>query len=56
MALDATGSFSRQFPRLFKNITPEGVKPALLFASGGGPFVVNRDAIQHLPDEATDGV
>src|SRR2546426_12174204 len=38
MALDATGSFSRQFPRLFKNITPEGVKPALLFASGGGPF------------------
>jgi formylglycine-generating enzyme required for sulfatase activity len=28
---------------LFKKITPPGVKPALLYASGGGPLVVNRD-------------
>src|SRR5438067_6799480 len=43
LALDAEGRFSTQFPRLFEKITPSGVKPALLFASGGAPFVVNRD-------------
>src|SRR5437588_11457377 len=39
MALDPEGSFSTQFPRLFQRITPLGVKPALLYASGGGPLV-----------------
>jgi hypothetical protein len=43
MAQDAEARFSTQFPRLFQRITPEGVQPALLFASGGGPLVVNRD-------------
>ena len=43
MALDADGRFSTEFPRLFQRITPPGVKPALLYASGGGPLVVNRD-------------
>src|SRR5262245_21132893 len=43
LALDAKGRYSRQFPRLFERITPEGVKPALLYASGGAPFVVNQD-------------
>ncbi len=43
LALDAAGRFSAQFPKLFEKVTPEGVKPALLYASGGAPFVVNQD-------------
>jgi hypothetical protein len=43
LALDEEERFSTQFPRLFKKITPVGVKPALLYASGGAPLVVNRD-------------
>src|SRR5262247_462415 len=43
LALDSKGRFSTQLPRLFERITPEGVKPALLYASGGAPFVVNQD-------------
>src|SRR5262245_13638546 len=43
MALDREGRFSNQFPRLFEKLTPEGVKPTLLYASGGGPLVVCRD-------------
>ena len=44
MALDAEGRFaSTADNRLFMKIKPSGVKPFLLFASGGAPFVVNRD-------------
>jgi hypothetical protein len=43
LALDATGEFSAQLPRLFERVTPAGVKPAVLYASGGAPFVVNPD-------------
>jgi sugar lactone lactonase YvrE len=44
MCLDPKGRFSSTvYPRLFKRITPSGVKPALLYASGGAPLVVNRD-------------
>lgn len=43
LALDMEGRFSTQFPQLFKKITPEGVKPALLYTSGGGSLVVNGD-------------
>jgi hypothetical protein len=43
LALDATGEFSTQLPRLFEKITPAGVVPAVLYASGGAPFVVNQD-------------
>jgi DNA-binding beta-propeller fold protein YncE len=43
LALDAKGRFSTQLPRLFERITTEGIKPALLYASGGAPFVVNQD-------------
>src|SRR5262249_28290083 len=43
LARDMEENFSTQFPRLFQRITPEGAKPALLYASGGGPLVVNRD-------------
>src|SRR5262249_44986538 len=40
---DAEGRFSTQLPRLFERVTPKGVKPALLYASGGAPLVVNQD-------------
>ncbi len=43
LALDAEGRFSTQFPRLFEKLMPEGAKPTLLYASGGGPLIVNRD-------------
>src|SRR5262249_22104556 len=43
LALDAKGKYSTQLPRLFERITPEGVKPALLYVSGGAPLVVNQD-------------
>jgi formylglycine-generating enzyme required for sulfatase activity len=33
---------SAVYPRLFRKITPSGVKPALLYGDGA-PFVVNRD-------------
>jgi len=44
LALDAEGTFpAGAFPKLYERITPQGKKPALLYASGGAPFVVNRD-------------
>src|SRR5437867_6690 len=43
LALDKDGRFSTQFPQLFEKIAPEAAKPALLYASGGGPLVVNPD-------------
>jgi hypothetical protein len=43
LALDPTGKFATQLPRLFERITPEGAKPGLLYASGGAPFVVHPD-------------
>jgi hypothetical protein len=43
LALDPTGEFAAQLPRLFERVTPAGVKPAVLYASGGAPFVVSPD-------------
>src|SRR5215207_2948574 len=55
LALDATGGFATQFPRLFERVTPEGVKPAVLYASGGAPFVVNRDGNLYYGSGFPDG-
>ena len=44
LGLDQDGRFSTQFRQRFERITPADVKPALLYASGGAPFVVSRDA------------
>src|SRR5436190_8905829 len=33
------GRFSSQLPRLFERLAPAGDAPALLYASGGAPFV-----------------
>ena len=43
LALGAEERFATQFPQLFRKITPGGIKPALLYASGGAPFVVHQD-------------
>jgi hypothetical protein len=44
LVLDTEGKFaSAADNRLFQRITPSGVKPTLLYASGGAPLVVNRD-------------
>jgi len=43
LCLDAEGSFSRTQPKHFERITPDGVKPALIYADGGSPIAVLRD-------------
>ena len=43
MCLDAGGSFSRTRPKHFERITPDGLKPALIYADGGSPIAVLRD-------------
>jgi sugar lactone lactonase YvrE len=43
MCLDAEGSFSSTQPRFFERITPDGKKPAIIFADGGAPIAVCRD-------------
>ena len=43
MCLDATGNFSRQYPRLFQKLTPDDVKPGMIFADGGAPLAVGED-------------
>jgi sugar lactone lactonase YvrE len=44
MCLDTAGSFARAYPKMrFERITPFGDTPALIFADGGAPIVVNRD-------------
>jgi sugar lactone lactonase YvrE len=43
MCLDAEGSFSRTQPNYFERITPDGVRPALIYADGGSPIAVLRD-------------
>jgi sugar lactone lactonase YvrE len=45
MCLDTDGSFSRTQPRHFERITPDGVKPALIYADGGSPIAVLRDGL-----------
>jgi hypothetical protein len=43
MCLDPKGSFSRTQPKYFERISPDGVKPALIFADGGSPIAVLPD-------------
>jgi hypothetical protein len=45
LCLDADGSFSRTQPKYFERITPDGVKPALIYADGGSPIAVLRDGM-----------
>jgi hypothetical protein len=43
MCLDEQGFFSQTKPKYFERITPDGTKPAIIFAGGGSPIVVNKD-------------
>jgi hypothetical protein len=43
LCLDPNGSFSRTQPKHFERVTPDGVRPAILFADGGAPIAVGRD-------------
>src|SRR5262245_19001280 len=43
MCLDREGSFTRTQPKFFERITPDGAKPAIIFADGGAPVAVCRD-------------
>jgi hypothetical protein len=43
MCLDENGYFSHAQPKYFKRITPNGVKPAIIYPGGGSPIVVSRD-------------
>lgn len=43
LCLDRAGSFSRTQPKFFERITPEGEKPAIIFADGGAPLAVCRE-------------
>jgi len=43
MCLDAEGSFSHTQPKHFERITPDGVKPALIYAVGSSPIAVLPD-------------
>lgn len=43
LALDAEGKFPpTAYPQLYERITPAGASPAIFYASGGAPFVVNK--------------
>ena len=43
MCLDPEGSFSHTQPKYFERISPDGAKPALIFADGGSPIAVLPD-------------
>jgi hypothetical protein len=45
LCLDPEGSFARSQPKYFERVTPDGVKPALIFADGGSPIAVLRDGL-----------
>jgi hypothetical protein len=43
LCIDEQGFFSRTQPKYFERITPDGVRPAIIYAGGGSPIVINRD-------------
>ena len=55
LALDWSGKFSNQLPRLFEKLLIDGKKPTLLYASGGAPFVVSRDGNLYYGSGYPDG-
>jgi hypothetical protein len=55
MCLDSAGVFSNRQPKFFKRITPDGVSPAIIFADGGAPMVVNEDGNLYYGSNPDDG-
>jgi hypothetical protein len=43
MCLDEQGFFSKTQPKYFERITSDGTTPAIIYAGGGSPIVVNKD-------------
>ncbi|MDN3654514.1 hypothetical protein QWZ08_02685 [Ferruginibacter paludis] len=43
MCLDEQGLFSKTKPTYFERITPDGIKPAILYAGGGSPIAMGSD-------------
>jgi hypothetical protein len=43
ICLDQEGFFSQTQPKYFERITPDGTKPAIIYAGGGSPIIVNKD-------------
>src|SRR5687767_9490153 len=43
LCLDREGSFARTQPKHFLRVTPEGIRPAVIFADGGAPIAVCGD-------------
>ncbi|HEY2582215.1 MAG TPA: hypothetical protein VGI43_10415 [Mucilaginibacter sp.] len=43
MCLDEKGIFSQAQPKYFERVTPDRVRPAIIFAGGGSPIVINND-------------
>ncbi len=55
MCLDSSGSFAKVQPKFFERITPDGVSPAIIFADGGAPIVVNADGSLYYGSNPADG-
>jgi hypothetical protein len=43
LCLDEQGIFSQTQPTFFERITPDGIKPAIIYAGGGSPIAINKD-------------
>jgi hypothetical protein len=43
LCLDEQGVFSRTKPTYFERISPDGAVPAIIYAGGGSPIIVNKD-------------
>jgi DNA-binding beta-propeller fold protein YncE len=56
LCLDAEGIFSRTQPKHFERITPDGVKPALIYADGGSPLAVLRDGALYFASNDEKGM
>jgi hypothetical protein len=54
MCLDRNGVFARTQPQFFRRVTPDGVKPAVIYADGGAPIAVSRDGFLEYTN-ANDG-
>ena len=43
ICIDKNGLFSRTHPKYFGRITPDGIRPAIIYAGGGSPIVIGKD-------------
>jgi hypothetical protein len=55
LCLDTEGSFSRSNPTYFERVTPDGVKPAIIYADGGAPIAVCRDGNLYYASGVNNG-